>query len=104
MMAALFLFLLIAFESVADVFSKEYSLKGRLWLGAAALLFFLIANTCWLVSLRYKSQLAVGASIFCVAQGLAALLIGVWGYGETLTIQQYAGVALGIIALGLLVF
>ena len=104
MISAIFLFLLIAFETVADVFSKEYSLKGRLYLGVVALLFFLIANTCWLVSLRYKSQLAVGANIFCVAQGLAALAIGVWWYGETISSQQYVGVVLGIAALGLLIF
>jgi len=104
LLAAVYLFLLIFLETIADIFAKEYSLKGNLIRAGVSLSFYLVANACWLVSLRYKSNLAVGANIFCVAQGVAALMIGVWMYGEVLSIQQYVGVAIGIIALILLVF
>lgn len=103
-MSALFLAGLILFEILADIQAKEYSLSKSLWRGGLALLFYVVANASWLISMRHKSQLAFGANIFAVSTGVIATVIGVWMYGEALEPRQYAGVGLGVVALALLMF
>jgi multidrug transporter EmrE-like cation transporter len=98
----IFLLLLILFEIIADVFVKEHSIKKTYLTFFAALSFYITANICWLISMRYKSNLTIGANIFSVCTGLTAALIGVGLYNEQLTPLNYLGVLLGFISLLLL--
>lgn len=101
-MSKIFLALLIAFEMAADVTAKEFSLNGKIYLALVSIFLFVVANSCWLISLRHKSEMAVGANIFSVTTGVLALLIGVFLYGEVVSVKQYIGMALGAISLILL--
>lgn len=100
----IFLALLIFFELLADIAAKEYSLSGKLSMALLAIFFYIAANTSWIVSLRSKSALAIGANIFSVTTGITALIIGVFIYGEIVSTKQYIGIALGTISLFLLIF
>lgn len=102
-MWALWLAGLIGFEMLADVFVKEHSLSKSYWTFVLALVGYLLANICWLVSMRYRSHLGLGANIFSVSTGLIAVLIGCGLYGEVINTQQIVGVCLGIVSLILLV-
>ena len=93
---------LIGFEILADIFVKEHSIKKTGWTFVIGLSGYILANVCWLISMRYKSQLALSANIFSVSTGIVAALIGHYLYQETLTTQHVIGIGLGVVSLGLL--
>jgi drug/metabolite transporter (DMT)-like permease len=96
--------LLVTFEVIADIFAKEWSLRTNLWyLGAGALISYIIANSFWLFALKNGSGLARGAIIFSVATAITAALLGLIWYQEKMTPIQITGVIIGIISI-LLIF
>ena len=90
---------LILFEIIADIFAKEYSLKGHWYLWLGAILGFIIANIFWLWGIRTGSGLARGAIIFSVSSAIIAVLIGLYFYGEQTNKFQIAGMILGAFSL-----
>lgn len=92
---------LILFEIIADIFAKEYSLKGG-WLWFGAILCYVIANSFWLYSIKHGAGLARGATIFSVSTAVIATIIGVYFYKEELGTMQLTGIGLGIVALALI--
>jgi small multidrug resistance pump len=100
----LFLGLLILSEALADILAKEWSVKG-FWLRAlAAIVAYVIANIFWLFALDNGSGLARGSIIFSVASAVLGSAIGIYLYREELSALQYAGIALGIVAIGLILW
>ena len=96
------LVLLIAFEAVADVLAKEYSLRGTVKWWLLAIGFYVLANSFWLYAIRQGSGLTRGALIFSVGSAVLAIIIGILFYKESLTKVELAGVILGVVALGLI--
>lgn len=97
------LVILIAFEMLADIAAKEWSLDSRRWwLAGASLLAYLLANTSWLIALRNGSGLARGAVLFSVASAILATAIGILLYHEDLSRTQLLGVLLGIASIVLI--
>jgi multidrug transporter EmrE-like cation transporter len=97
-----FLLLLVAFELLADILAKQFSLNGKYIFAILALLGFLAANTAWLISLRAGAELGKGAVLFSVLSGIGAVLIGVLVYHEKTTPWQIIGLILGIAAIACL--
>jgi len=97
------LMILVAFEGLADIFAKEWSLRAAGWKAAAALACYLAANTFWLFALRSGAGLARGELIFSVSCTGLALGLGVLLYRETLSQAQWVGTALGLISIYLLI-
>lgn len=98
----IFLSLLIAFECLADIFAKNWSL-GKHWSFAAiSLLFFLIANSFWLLALKNGAGLGRGAVVFSVSSAIIAVLLGIFIYHESVSRFQVLGLILGVIALTLI--
>ncbi|MEK7182239.1 MAG: EamA family transporter [Patescibacteria group bacterium] len=94
------LIILIVFELIADVFAKEWSLGNRSFFFAILALFsYLLANSSWLVALKYGSGLARGAVVFSIASAILAVFIGLVFYKESLTTIQTVGVFIGLISL-----
>lgn len=93
---------LIIFEIIADIFSKEYALKGHWYLWIGGLVGYVVANIFWLWSIRSGAGLARGATIFGISSAIIALIIGIYFYGETTTKIQMLGMFLGVIALTLI--
>ncbi len=94
---------LIGFEIIADIFAKEYSLKGG-WLWFGAILAYVIANSFWLFAIKSGSGLARGANIFSVSTAVIATIIGMYFYKEHIGGVQMAGIALGILSLILILW
>lgn len=90
---------LIIFEVIADVFAKEYALKGYWWFWVGAILAYLIANAFWLWSIRSGSGLARGAIIFSVSSAILAIIIGLYFYGEETDKIQVMGMIIGALSL-----
>jgi len=97
-----FLLLLVAFELLADILAKQFSLNGRILFAILALLGFLVANTAWLISLRTGAELGKGAVLFSVLSGIGAVMIGDLVYHEKTTPWQLIGLVLGIAAIAFL--
>lgn len=94
--------LLVAFEFIADILAKEWSIKSGVILAAAALLAYLIANSFWLFALKNGSGLARGAVLFSIASGVIAVLLGLFLFKETVTRIQLIGLILGLISITLI--
>lgn len=90
---------LILFEIIADVFAKEYALKGNWYFWISAILAYVIANAFWLWSIRSGSGLARGAIIFSVCSAILAIIIGLYFYGEETNKIQIAGMFVGALSL-----
>ena len=96
------LILLIVFETLADIFAKNWSLdQNRFW-AWGSLFFYMVANSFWLFALKNGSRLAREAVIFCVLTGVIAVALGAWIYKEPLSKTQTGGLILGIVAIVLL--
>ena len=99
------LVILIFFEAIADILAKEWSLGNKSFFYAGlALAAYLLANSSWLVALKYGSGLARGAIIFSVVSAILASIIGLIFYKEQLTPIQMAGVFFGLFSIFLLVW
>ena len=99
-----FLILLVVTEAIADIIAKEYQLHAGLVRFIGAISAYVIANVFWLVALRSGAGLTKGAILFSVASAILAIVIGLVLYKETVTPMQMIGVALGFIAIVLLVW
>ena len=97
-----FLLLLVAFELIADILAKQFSLNGKIIFALLSLLGFIAANTAWLISLRTGAELSKGAVLFSILSGVGAVMIGVLVYHEKTTPWQIAGLVLGVAAIACL--
>lgn len=94
--------LLVLFELVADIFSKEYAVKGNWYFWILAISTYIIANIFWLWSIRTGSGLARGAIIFSVASAVLAVIVGIHFFGEHTNKFQIAGMILGVLSIVLI--
>lgn len=98
------LILLIIFESFADIFAKEYSLKNSPWFWVGAILLYVLANSFWLYAIKSGSGLARGAVLFSVASAILALFIGLVFYKEPFNSTQILGMVIGLVAIILILW
>ncbi len=96
------LLLLILFEAIADIFAKNYSLKGQASYWVLAIGGYIIANVFWLWSIRKGSGLARGAVLFSIGSAVLGVLIGTIMYGEKIGKVELAGIVVGMIAIVLI--
>lgn len=93
--------LLILGVLLGDVAAKEYAIRGNPWLAVLAVALDATAFACWVSALRQGALLSTGSVIFSVASAILAVLVGVALYREPVAPHQWAGMGLGVIALGL---
>jgi drug/metabolite transporter (DMT)-like permease len=94
--------LLVTFEAIADIFSKEYAIHGTLLYWSLAILGYIIANIFWLISIRKGSGLARGAILFSVGSAIVAVLIGVLKFQERIGRVEFVGILVGILSIVLI--
>lgn len=95
--------ILVFFEMIADILAKEWSLGNRpIFYAILSLVAYLLANSSWLIALKYGSGLARGAIVFSIASAILASAIGLFFYKEQLSTLQIFGVVLGLISLVLI--
>jgi multidrug transporter EmrE-like cation transporter len=97
------LIFLIIFESIADIFAKEYAIRRQFHLASISILLYIICSSFWLIALRNGAELSRGAVLFSVASAILACCIGVGYYREQLTITEWIGILLGLASIGLLI-
>lgn len=98
-----FFLILCFFELGADIFAKKHALSGSVLCAVVAVTGYVLGNAAWVVSLRSGMMLSVGAVLFGIITGIAAMAVGVGLYHESVTRAQMCGMILGIAAIGLLV-
>ena len=103
-MWVVFLLLLIGTEAVGDILAKEYQLHSGVVRFVAAISAYVLANIFWLVALKDGAGLTKGAIFFSVGSAILAIIIGLVLYKETVSTREMIGIALGIIAIILLVW
>jgi len=96
------LLLLIIFEAIADILSKEYALHGTFLYWSLALLGYVVANVFWLISIRKGSGLARGAILFSVGSAILAVLIGALKFQEKIGKVELIGIFVGILSMVLI--
>lgn len=96
------LLLLVVFESLADYISKTWSLKGGVALAVLALVGYVVANAFWLWALKSGAGLARGAVLFSVLSAVLAVALGFIVFKEDVGVRGYVGIAMGVVAIGLL--
>ena len=94
-----YLFVLVAFELVADVLAKQFSINGRLFFAVLSILGYVLANIAWLISLRSGGTLSRGSVIFSARHASVAVIIGLLIYREKVGSYQVVGLVLGIAAI-----
>jgi drug/metabolite transporter (DMT)-like permease len=93
---------LIAFEFIADILAKQWSLDQKTVLAVGALAGYLVGNAFWLYALKNGAGLARGSVVFSVASGVIAVGLGVLLYKEHVTRMQVLGLIFGLISITLL--
>jgi drug/metabolite transporter (DMT)-like permease len=96
------LLLLIGFEALADILSKEYAMHGTFLYWALALSGYIIANIFWLISIRKGSGLARGAILFSVGSAILAVLIGALKFQEKIGKVELIGIVVGVLSIVLI--
>lgn len=96
------LLMLIVFEGVADILSKEWAVRGKFTWWLLAIGGYVVANTFWLFAIRNGSGLTRGAIIFSVGSAILAVAIGLLLYREEISRMQALGVVLGLVAVALI--
>jgi multidrug transporter EmrE-like cation transporter len=94
--------LLILFEAIADILSKEWEIKGHWLRWLMAISGYIVANIFWLNALKNGSQLGRGSVIFSVGSAILGVVIGIILYKEHVTRLQVWGMALGLVSLALI--
>ncbi len=93
---------LLLFEALADYFAGGFSHNQKIYFAVIAMLFYIIGNLSWLVSLKNGSGLTRGAILFSVGSALLAVAIGYFVYKEELSPHQIVGVFLGLMSVFLI--
>lgn len=98
---ALWLMLTMGVFVVANTILRTYSASGKVFLLVLALLLFSLGNLM-MVRLMRESGLAIAISISSVLQLLLISAVAFWWFGERPTGIQFAGMALGVVAVTLI--
>lgn len=96
---------MVIVDTLGNTIAKHWSVHQNLYyLPYVAMACFIGTNTFWIFALKDGSGLARGVTYFGVSSALLGVLVGVSMYGEKLSVVQYSGIALGVLAITLLSF
>ncbi|MFH0776737.1 MAG: hypothetical protein V1936_03955 [Patescibacteria group bacterium] len=87
---------------LGDFLAKVWSLQKGLWIAAALGAYFL--GSLFFTFAIKKESLSLAVATAPIAIALTGLLLGYFYFGERLSVIQYLGAGLGLIALTLLLF
>jgi hypothetical protein len=89
------------FYSLGAYFSKLYANSKifNLELALCVILSYCLVSFTWLYIMRMKNQLAIMGVLFATICGLTELIIGIYIFGEPLTIYSKIGIFFGFISI-----
>jgi glucose uptake protein len=82
---------------------RAYVAQGQVWIVLVALALYCVGNLM-MVRLMRESGMAVAISVSAVLQLVMATLVAVLIFGERPAPVQWAGIALGVVAVALIVW
>lgn len=88
----------VAFEVLADILFKKWSLLNNHFLLGVGILIYLFSTVAWAFSLKYDF-LTRAISLFTVINMIVVVLVGVVIFKENLSLVNKIGIALGIISI-----
>jgi len=93
----------MVFYGLGEWGSKKW-IAGPIWSGYLILLFtgYTLNLGCWLVAFRGHGNLAILGTIYGLLYSLVTIVISQGFFREQLTVLQWIGIALALIAVGLL--
>lgn len=98
-----YIFGAVIFYALGDFLGKMWSLKNsNVWIASALIIYFL-GSVLFIFALK-KGSLSLAVATAPLAIALIGLTFGYFYFGERLSTFQYFGVALGLVALMLLLF
>ncbi len=100
--AAIWLVLSALFFAAGEFLSKKWGLKPGLNITLLVIIVYVLSTITWLPSFLHKNQISTMGTIWLLLATVATVTIGVFIYHESLNLQQWLGVGLALIALGLL--
>jgi len=99
---AILLSLSILFQSAGDYTVKAWQQTGSVWQAVWTITLCVLSSIFWMWYIKIHPQLAIGANIWSIATGMAALAIGFFMYHEPITTAQWIGMILGFISIALI--
>jgi drug/metabolite transporter (DMT)-like permease len=100
--AAGWLFLSALFFALGEYLSKLWGENPSLRLTAMVVGVYALGTLSWLPALLHRNELAIMGTAWLLLATVATVVIGFFVFGETLTILQWLGIGLALIALVLL--
>lgn len=92
---------LVLFETIADVFAKQWEQRKNISLAVAAQAAYLVGNLFWLVALSKGVGLAKGGVLFSVTVAITAIGVGAF-FGEKISGLEAFGMMLAVIGIACL--
>jgi len=90
--------LAVAFEVLADILFKKWSLSNNHFLLGIGMLVYLFSTVAWAFSLKYDF-LTRAISLFTVINMIVVVLVGVIIFKENLSLINKVGIALGVMSI-----
>lgn len=100
--AYLWIILSALFFAMGEYLSKQWGIRPTVWLATLIVSVYALSSLLWLPSLLYKNEIAFMGRLWLLLATVASLIVGLAIYQERLTLSQWIGVGLGVIALGFL--
>lgn len=91
-----------AWFTAGEYLSKRWGMHPSFGFAVVVVLTYAIGTFAWLPALLHKNQLALMGMLWAILATVATISVGVLIFRETLTVLQWVGVGLALVALTLL--
>ncbi len=91
----------VVLEIVADIFLKQWTIANKLPTLLIGLVIYALGTLLWALALRHQN-LANAIVVFTIFNLIAVVLVGVYYFGEQISLTNKLGILLGIVSMILL--
>ena len=88
--------------TAGEYLSKRWGMQPSLRFAVLVVAVYAVGTFAWLPALLHKNQLALMGTLWLVLATVATVGVGVLVFGEQLSVLQWVGVGLALVALALL--
>ncbi len=99
---AVWLLVSAAFFAAGEYLSKKWAMRPSCGITLQVMIVYTFATLAWLPALFHKNQLAVMGTAWLLLATIATVLTGIWLFDEPLSLRQWSGVGLSLVAMVLL--
>jgi len=92
----------IIFNSFGEYFSKIWGNTQNILYAILTVLVYSISNVCWLGLMSHKNSLVLLSMLWVIVVAILSIIVGVGFFNETLSVRQWIGIAISMVAIFLL--